>query len=100
MELESGTIIRILAACLLIKPENLRRIAVCTNSASVNPDDPVTQRLNLIQVVRDQKQGAGASERPHEGQAFLSEGGVADRQRLVDQQNVRVDMGADCKRQP
>ena len=54
-----------------------------------------SQRVHRGRVVRDEEEGALLLERADEAHALLLEGGVADRQDLVDDQDVGVDMGAD-----
>ena len=50
--------------------------------------------------MRNQYQCAAAPERFHEGQAFPPEGGIADGQRLIDDQDVGFGVGTDREGQP
>src|SRR3984893_3569377 len=85
---------------IVIKRDNLCRCAARADAAAVHPDDPVTQGLDLLHIMRNHYQGAAAPERFHEGEAFPSESGVADSQRLIDDQDVGFGVNADREGQP
>ena len=61
----------------------------------------VAQRLDDRQVVGDEEHGAAlCGDLAHLAQAFLLEGGVADREDLVDEQDLRLEVRGDGEREP
>ena len=62
--------------------------------AALEVDRPRAQRLDAVHLVRDQQHRLAAGEKAlHVLDALPAEGEVADREDLVDQQGVRVEMG-------
>ena len=76
-------------------------LALHHHLASLHPDHPVAGQLDLLQVVRDQEDGACLSAQLLDpGVALDPELRVAGRQRLVDQQHVLALGGGDGEPKP
>ena len=67
----------------------------------VEPDRPITEVTNAAGVVRDEHEGPVLiSELDELLHALLLKGDLADGEDLVDQEELRVDVDRDRKRQP
>ncbi len=84
-----------------IASDNGRRHAVGNQPPALKQQRSATQLLDDLHVVTDQQhRPPSLGDAVHGPQALLLEGGVAHGQYLVDQQNLRLEMGRDGKGQP
>src|SRR6266513_5940626 len=75
-------------------------IAVHTNLARVNPNPAVRETANLIELMRDEHDGAsGAGDIAHLAEAFFLEIHVADGQDFIDKENLRLEVSSDSEGQ-
>jgi len=80
--------------------EHVAHRAVGLDHAIAQPDGPLADRLDRLEVVGDEHHGGALGQhRPHAVETLLLEGGVADGQDLVDQQDVglRLDHHRECE---
>ena len=84
-QLDLGELVRDLAIGL----GDRRRVAVCADASFVDPDRALAHLADRAQVVRDDDdRGASCAQLAHAHAALEREPDVADRQRLVDEQDV------------
>ena len=81
--------------------DHLGRVAVLLDLAAVEPDHSVTELVDRLHVVGDEdNRPPGAAEVLHPAKAALLELGVADREHLVDEEDLGLQMGGDREREP
>ena len=81
--------------------DHVVRQRVLAHEALVDPDRALAERLDGAEVVRHEHQRlAGVAELEHAVDAASLEALVADRQHLVDQQHVGVDVDRDREAEP
>src|SRR5262249_6446185 len=80
----------------LVLPYYLTRWAIRDNLPTLHQQHAVAQRLDRIQVMRDEDNGPTFSPQcPHSIKTFLLEGHVADGQHFVQEQDLGLQMSGD-----
>ncbi|HEX4184759.1 MAG TPA: hypothetical protein VHY78_02750, partial [Stellaceae bacterium] len=100
IEAKASAIVLLGFGRIVIKPENVSNPTVRADAAIIHPNHSVAQGSDLLHIMRNHDQRAAAPKGFHEGEAFLSEGGIADGQRFIDDQDVGFGVSADRERQP
>src|SRR5258707_12153501 len=72
--------------------------AVLAKAAVVDPDDAVAEAANLIELMRDEDDGAaGAGDVAHFAETFFLEIDVADGEDFIDEENLRLGMAGEAR---
>src|SRR6185503_1453449 len=84
----------------IVRADDHARITLGADAAVLDPDGAIAQAAHLGRRVRHEQERALAAETVDPVEALALEGGVAHRQRLVDDQDLGLDMGADGEGEP